>query len=648
MCQEDSMLKKVFEPIKIKNMNLKNRLVVSAMSSHLGREDGTPNEAVFAYLDAKVRGEWGLIFTEDLGVTQDAGCDPVVGSLWNDAQIPAWADLVQRIHAHGGVIAAQIYHAGRERTLKVWPIWPVAPSAIREPAMSYVPRELTAEEIHGIVKAFADAARRCVLCGFDMVEIHGAHGYLVNSFMSAFSNHRTDEYGGSLLNRMRFPLEIVAAVRQAVGPDYPICFRMNTCDYVEGGITLQESVVMAQLLEQAGVDVLHCSQGMYASKEHIIAPSYIPAGAYIQNTAAIKSAVRIPVIAVGRINDVLLAESVLTSGSADLVAMARASLADPELPRKAREGKLDDIIRCIGCDQGCTGEAAVGGKVNCLVNPHTARETAYDWSPVNNPRKVLVAGAGVSGLSAAIAAAERGHQVEVYERSDRIGGQWIAAAAPPGKADYIALLNFYERQCRRYHVTVHLNTSLTEEVVSSCAPDVVILATGSTELRPPIPGLDNDSLVKGARDILCGKASFGKKAIVVGGGSTGAETAAFMAMYGSDVTIIEMGSEIIADAVSQPKACLKTLLEKYHVKALTDTKLLRVADRCVIAVQGDKEIRLDDADTVVLALGARSYDPLSESLASLPFRVIRVGDALKPKNGYRNIREGFEAGNSIN
>ena len=258
-------LKKVFEPGKIGSLNIKNRLVVSAMSSHMGNDDGTPNETVNAYLVAKVKGGWGLIFTEDLGVTKDAGSDPVVGSLWNDDQIPAWTETVRQVHEAGGLMGAQLYHAGRQRSLKAYDTHPVAPSAIKEPTEPYVPRALTVEEIHDLVKAFGEAAARAKKCSFDCVEIHGAHGYLINQFMSTFSNKRTDEYGGTLNNRMRFALEVIAAVRQAVGPDFPVLFRFNTCDYVEGGIEIPEAIVMAKLLEEAGVDALHCTQGMFTS-----------------------------------------------------------------------------------------------------------------------------------------------------------------------------------------------------------------------------------------------------------------------------------------------------------------------------------------------------------------------------------------------
>lgn len=640
-------LTKVFEPGKIGGLEIKNRLVVSAMSTHLGNADGTPTEAVTLYHEAKARGGWGLVFTEDLGVTEDAGCDPHVGSLWNDGQIAPWTEFVKRIHAAGGLMGAQIYHAGRQRTLKAYDTQPIAPSAVREPVMGYVPRAMSVEEIHNMVKAFGECARRAKECGFDCVEIHGAHGYLINQFMSTFANKRNDEYGGTLINRMRFPLEVIAAVREAVGPDMPIVFRMNTSDYVEGGIELPEAVVMAKMLEEAGVDALHCSQGMYTSKEHIIAPGFIPVMHYAENVAAIKAAVSIPIIAVGRYNDVYMAETLLRDGKADFITMARASLADPELPNKAKAGREEEIIHCIGCDQGCTGEAAIGGKVNCLVNPHTAKETEYDFSPAAEPKEVYVAGAGVSGMAAAIGAAERGHKVTIFEASDEIGGQWLAAATPPGKTEYNALIVYYRQCFKKYGVEVRLSTPLTKAIVEAGKPDAVILATGSSTMFLPIPGLDNREFVKTAPEILRGKAVPGKNVLVVGGGMTGAETAVFMAVGGSRVTLIEMAPNIITDAVSQPKACLMHHLDKYHVDVHTNTKLTRVGDGAVYAEEFGEPVEFKHIDTVVNAMGVRSYNPLEAELKDCGCKVVIVGDAFKTKNGYKNIREGFTAGNTI-
>ena len=640
-------LKKVFEPGKIGNLELKNRLVVSAMSSHMGNPDGTPNETVNAYLVAKVKGGWGLIFTEDLGITADAGSDPVVGSLWNDDQVPAWTETVRQVHAAGGLMGAQLYHAGRQRSLKAYDTYPVAPSALKEPAVPHVPRALTVEEIHGLVAAFGAAAARAKKSGFDCVEIHGAHGYLINQFMSTFSNKRTDEYGGTLENRMRFALEVVDAVRAAVGPDYPILFRFNTCDYVEGGIELPEAIVMAKMLEEAGVDALHCTQGMFASKQAIIAPGFIPVMHYAENAAAIKRSVKIPVLAVGRYNDIYMSEAMLRDEKADFIVMARASLADPELPNKAKAGKTEEIIHCIGCNQGCTGETAVGNRVNCIANPHTCRETEYDLSIVAEPKKVFVAGAGVAGLAAAYGAAERGHKVTVFEASDEIGGQWLSAMTPPGKSEYASLILNYRNQLKKYGAQIRLETPLTREIVEAEKPDAVILATGGTPMFLPIPGLDNREFVKTAIEVLRGRTLYGKRVVVAGGGMTGAETAVFLAVQGCDVTMIEMAPDIITDAVAQPRACLLEHIRKYNVKVHTHTKLTKVGEGTVYAEEYGEPITFKHIDMLVNAMGVRSYNPLQEQLAGLDCKVVVVGDASSTKNGYKNIREGFNAGNAI-
>ena len=640
-------LDRIFEPGKIGNMELKNRLIVSAMSSHMGNDDGTPNEAVNTYLVRKTQGGWGLIFTEDLGVTQDAGSDPVVGSLWNDSQIPAWSETVRQVHEAGGLIGAQIYHAGRQRSLTAYSTYPVAPSAIKEPAVPYVPRALEVDEIHELVKAFGACAGRAKKCGFDCIEIHGAHGYLLNQFMSSFSNKRTDEYGGCLINRMRFPLEIIAECRKVVGPDFPIIFRFNTCDYVDGGIELPEAIVMAKMLEEAGVDALHCTQGMFASKQMIIGPSFVPVMHFAENSAAIKASVNIPVIAVGRYNDIYYSEAMLRDNKADYIAMARASLADPDLPNKAKEGREDEIIHCIGCNQGCTGETALGNRVNCLANPHTCRETEYDTSKVEHPKKVFIAGGGIAGLSAMQGAGERGHKIVLFEETNELGGQWLAAMTPPGKTDYASLIMNYRRLLKLYNVEVRMNTPLTKEIVEAEKPDAVIVATGSKPMFLPIPGLDNREYVKTALEVLRGTCAYGKNVLVAGGGLTGADTAVFLAVQGCNVKIVELAPQIINDAVAQVKACIFDHIKKYNIEVHTNTKLTKVGEGTVYAEEFGEPVEFHNIDMVVNAMGVRTYNPLMDELKDCGCKVVAVGDACKAKNGYKNIREGYDVGNAI-
>ena len=333
-----------------------------------------------------------------------------------DGQIESHRKLTERVHAAGGKIAAQIYHAGRETSSAVTGVQPVAPSAVREPSMPETPRELTIPEIHTLVEQFGDCAKRAKAAGFDAVEVHGAHGYLAGAFASPFSNKRSDEYGGTIRNRARFGMEIIRNIKEKCGKDYPVLYRISSVEYVPGGLDIEESKVIARLMEEAGADCIQCSQGVYASTHTIIPPSVFLRAGYVEHAAEMKKAVQIPVIAVGRINDVEIAESVLQSKKADLVTMARASLADPELPNKVLKGRGDEVIRCIGCLQGCIGENGKGNGIRCLVNPLTGMEDEYDLTPAEKAKQVLVIGGGIAGCEAAISAALKGHKVTLIEK----------------------------------------------------------------------------------------------------------------------------------------------------------------------------------------------------------------------------------------
>ena len=634
---------KVFEPFKLGNLELKNRMVVSAMVTNYCSPDGRATEKFIAYHEHKARGGWGLIITEDYAVTPTAGGFVRLPGLWEDGQIESHRELTERVHRAGGKIAAQIYHAGRETSSAVTGVQPVAPSPVKEPSMPETPRELTVEEIHELVEQFGDCARRAREAGFDAVEVHGAHGYLVGAFASPFSNKRSDEYGGTIRNRARFAMEIIRNIKKKCGEDYPVLYRMSAVEYVPGGLEIEESKVIARLVEEAGADCIHCSQGVYASTHTIIPPAVFPIAGYVENAAQIKQAVKIPVIAVGRINDVEIAESVLESGKADLVTMARASLADPDMPNKVKEGRADEVIRCIGCLQGCAGENGKGNCVRCLVNPLTGMEDEYDLSPVQSPKQVLVIGGGVSGCEAAIAAAMKGHKVTLIEKTGRLGGQWIPASVPIGKSEFTSFIYWQKKMLEKLHVQVLLNTEADKELIRLYEPDTLILATGSRPFIPPVKGTDQD-FVTNAHDILLGKREAGDHVVVVGGGLVGAETADMLGGQCSQVSIIEMLPQIMKDGEPSPAKYMKERFRANGVKIYTSTKLTEVGDHCVIAEREGESFTIENVDTVIIAVGVRSDRSLLDHVEDLSCKIMKVGDANGVKNGYLGIREGFEAG----
>ena len=636
---------KIFEPITINGMELKNRMVVSAMVSNFCQEDGYPTEKFIAYHEKKAKGGWGLIITEDYAITPDAGGFKTLPGLWEDAQIDAHRELTNRVHKAGGKIVAQIYHAGRETCSEITGVHNVAPSAIKDPTVDEIPNELTIDEIHSLIESFGECARRVKEAGFDGVEVHGAHGYLIGQFVSPFSNKRFDEYGGDVVSRAKFAVDVVRKIREKCGEDFPVLYRMSSQEYVHGGLGLEETKVLARLLEEAGVNCIHCSQGVYASIASVIPPSVYPRACFIDNAAAIKNAVQIPVIGVGRINDPYVAESVLESGKADLCTMARASLADPDMPNKMLNGQYEDIIHCIGCLQGCIGENGKGNCIRCLVNPMTGMEDEYRITPVDSMKNILVAGGGVAGCEAAIVAAQRGHKVTIVEKETVLGGQWIDASVPVGKEEFTSFLKWQQHMIGKLGIKVLLNTAVTKELVEELKPDHVLVATGSIPGIPPVPGLREYGVT--AHDILRNKKAAGHKVVVIGGGLVGAETADHLAEHGSKVTIIEMQPEIVKDGEATPTACLKERLDEFGVDVFTSAALQRVEADQVVYKMNDQEYMIDQVDTVVVATGVRPSNSLVEELKDCECKVDVIGDARKAKNGYLNIREGYEAGMNI-
>lgn len=575
-----------------------------------------------------------------------AGAFKTLPGLWKDEQIASHAKVTERVHAAGGKIAAQLYHAGRETTSEITEVQPIAPSAVKEQSMSEIPRELTIEEIHELVEQFGDAAERAKKAGFDAVEMHGAHGYLIGAFVSPLSNLRHDKYGGSITNRARFAVEILQNIRKKCGEEFPVIYRMSTVEYAHGGLAIEEAKTVAMILEDAGIDAIHCSQGIYVSTHAIIPSSIVPRAAYVDNAAAIKSVVDIPVIAVGRINDPRIAESVIVSGKADLVAMGRASLADPMLPKKTAEGREDEIIRCIGCVQGCVGEHVTGRYTRCLVNPVTGMLDEYDLTPTKAPKTVLVIGGGISGCETAIAAALKGHKVTLAEKTGKLGGQWVQASIPIGKSEFTSLINWQTNELRRLGVEIRMNILDDKKLIEKTNPDILVAATGSRPIIPSIPG-SSKAHVKTAHEVLNGDVPVGKHAVVIGGGLIGAETADWMAEQGAKVTMIEMLPEIVKDGEHTPNKYLKERLTEYQVDIYTSTEVTEIRDDCVIARKGENCIEISDVDMVVMAVGVEKALPEDKIFDSFQGRVIYVGDARTVKNGFKNMLEAFETGLKI-
>lgn len=631
---------KIFEPITIKNMTLPNRLIVSAMRTNMVNADGIIDDRYIAYHEAKARGGWGLVITENCLINPESGVSKCLPGLYNEEQVAALTRLTERVHAVGGRIAAQIYHAGRAGNLGVTGGKPlVAPSPVRDVTSTETPRALTVDEIHELTEQFGQAALRAKRAGFDAVEIHGASGYLLSQFTSPYSNKRTDDYGGSTENRARFSVEVVHRVRELVGDDYPVFYRLCCNEYIEGGLGIEEAKAIAKMLEEAGVDVMHCTQGVFITNEYTTPPYAITKGSLIENAAEIKKVLDIPVIGVGgHVNTPAMAETILRAGKADMVTMARASLADPALPLKAKNGQCEDILQCIGCVQGCLGPRVNG--IRCLVNPLTGRETEFSDAKTDAPKRVLVAGGGISGCEFAIMAARQGHKVTLVEKSDHLGGQWCAACVPNGKADFGNLITWQRTQLRKLGVNVRLETSIDKALVQTLQPDVVAVAIGSQTFIPPVPGLKEHGV--DAHDILLGKAIAGDRVVVVGGGLVGAETAEFLAMQGKSVAVLEMLPEIAKEAAKNPRKLLLRNLKKHGVALYTESKVLEVQADSVTFETADGACGTFAADTIVIATGSRSAVLEKAVLEEFAGRILYVGDAEHAKNGIENLQDALE------
>ena len=637
---------KMFTPMQIGTVTVPNRFVMSPMGNNLANTDGTMSERSVNYYGARAQGGYGLITLEATVVYKEAKGGPRKPCLFDDSTVDSFRAVVDACHSAGAVVSVQLQHAGPEGSSKVTGYPLKAASAIPAACGRETPEAMHREEIYRLVEAYGDAARRAADAGIDMVELHCAHGYLLSSFISARTNKRVDEFGGSFENRMRLPRLVLENIRKKTGDRLAVICRINASDDQLGGQTVQDAACVAAYLEQTcGVDAIHVSRAVHIHDEYMWAPSVIHAGFSADYVTEIKKAVSIPVITVGRYTEPQFAELMVKEGRTDFVAYGREAIADPEMPAKIKAGRIDLINPCIACLQGCVPHMFQGKPITCLVNPRVGREGCL--KKAQKPKKVMVIGGGPGGLYAALTCAERGHQTALYEAKDILGGQMRLAAYPPGKGDITNMIRSYVVKCETYGVDMHMNTEVTPALVAQEKPDAVIIATGSVPLVLPIPGIDDTGVVH-AGDLLDGKVTVGKKVLVVGGGMVGCETADFLGELGHEVTVVELRDALGPDVIAEHRKFLMAALEAYGVKGVTGAKVTCFYEDGVdCELKDGTALSLRDFDNVVLAMGYRNNDPLSEAIKTIVPETYVIGDAIRARKALDATEEALDAALSI-
>lgn len=662
----------IFEPIIINTLTIKNRLYLPAM--HLGMaNEFKVTDQILNFYAHRAQGGAGMICAGYATVDELSGNTQNIGA-HDDSFIPGLKKLAAVIKDNGSTAALQINHAGRYNfSFFLNGKQPVAPSPLASRMTKEIPREMTEQDIEETISSFAKAAKRAQKAGFDAVEVLSGTGYLISEFLSPLTNHRTDNYGGSLENRMRFGLEIARAVRAAVGKNFPLIFRMNGNDFMDGGNSRFELQTYAKTLSENLADALCINVGWHEARVPQIV-TCVPRGAFSYLVRGIKEIVKIPVIASHRINDPQTARQLLNDGVCDMVAMGRSLIADPMLPEKTRLGKENEIIHCIACAQGCFDNLFKLKHVECLCNPLAGHEGTRVAKKAAAPKKILVAGAGPAGMMAALTAHARGHAVTLYETAGRPGGQLYLAAAAPGRAEFAQLARDLETQIAVKKIPLVLNAEVTKDLIQKQAPDIVLVATGARPLIPTIPGIDGPHVVT-AWDVLKGKAVTGKIVAIIGGGAVGVETAQFLAEKGTlsaeavkfllvnraqdpetlfematqgtkQITLIEMLDKVGKDIGKSTKWGMMQDLGRYHVNTLTGSRVINITPKGLTIEQAGKTHEIM-ADTVVVAAGSMPNNPLESMLEKMGVDHRVIGDAQKVALAFDAIHQGYQTGLEI-
>jgi 2,4-dienoyl-CoA reductase-like NADH-dependent reductase (Old Yellow Enzyme family) len=642
----------LFSPLEVGGMTVPNRVFMAPMERNFANADGTVSERTLAHYEACAAGGVGWIDVESTFVDQRGRGRTHQLGIHDDACVPGLTALVDRVHAHGPRIGIELHHAGRQTASGLTGQQPIGPSPVPCPEVANeIPHELAPREIDEVVSLYGQAARRASEAGFDAIELHSAHGYLPLAFLSPLTNQRTDGYGGSFENRARFSVRVLETMRKAARPGIVVGVRFSASEFLEGGLTVEDMALYAQILETAGAQYLSLSAGQYASFQVIIPPMDTPAGFLLPLVDRIKSGVSVPIVAVSRFADPRDADQAIAEGRVDMAGFGRAFLTDPEWPRKARGGRLDEIVHCIGCNQGCTARIALQRDVTCLVNPVCGRELELTAEPAARRKRVLVVGGGPAGLEAARVAAERGHEVVLCERGSELGGLTRIAGLLPYRDGWRVFVDDALRRIERSAVEVWLETEIDEDRIRELAPDAIVFATGSRYEPAPIRGAWEGLVTDPAALLRAGEGG-GARAVVIGGGMLALGVAEWLAQRGTEVTVVAAG-DAVGDGLAQPNQ-LPRVLENPRISVETGTGVLRAAGGSVfIGLAGALgplfERELAGVSVVVDSERRKSENGLAwlARTRALAPEIHEIGDCDAPRSALEAVYDGAVVGRAL-